>query len=152
MCRELTARRKYAFFVLGFDLAEETIPEWSYTDARYAQAVLAMYHAAHSLSDQGQDVIIDGLIMQMDGLEHHYDTLRRIFEGYPLILVDVYCPLEQLRQRNLARGDRWENQSELQSQKVVDEIHFACRIDSGRLSVPECVDRLLEFVPLQELT
>ena len=27
LCRELTARGKYAFFVLGFDLAEETVPE-----------------------------------------------------------------------------------------------------------------------------
>lgn len=58
ICKELISRKKYSFFVLGYDMFEETIPEWSYTEARYAKAIIAMYQAARSFSDQGQDVII----------------------------------------------------------------------------------------------
>jgi len=151
MCKELISRKKHSFFVLGYDMFEEAIPEWSYTEARYANAIIAMYHAARSLSDQGQDVIIDGLIMQMEGLEHHYDELKKIFEGYPLIIVNVHCSLELLRERNIARGDRRENQSEEQSKKIVDNIDFYCSIDSGRHTVTECVDLLLNSIELQEI-
>lgn len=150
MCRELEARKKYAYYVLGFDLFEETIPEWSYTEARYSDAIIAMYHAARCLSDQGQDVIIDGLIMQMEGLEHHYDTLQEIFRGYPLKIINVHCPFDILRKRNLARGDRRANQSEVQSAKVLDDIAFDCCIDSGSHSIAECVDLLLAAVDFRE--
>ncbi len=151
MCRELIARERYAFYVLGYDMFEEAIPEWSFTEARYSDAIIAMYYAARSLSEQGHDVIIDGLIMQMEGLEHHYDTLQDIFEGYPLKIIDVHCPFEILRERNIARGDRRVNQSEVQSTKVVDDIDFYCSIDSGKHTVAECVDLLLETVKLQEI-
>lgn len=148
MCKELISRKRYPVYILGYDMFEETIPEGSYTEARYAKAIIAMYHAARSLSDQGQDVIIDGLIMQMEGLEHHYATLKDLFEGYPLKIINVTCPFEILRDRNIARGDRSVNQSEIQSTKVADDIDFYCSIDSGRLTVPECVDLLVEAVKL----
>ena len=66
-------------------------------------------------------------------------------------IINVYCPFEILRERNIARGDRRVNQSEVQSTKVVDDIDFYCSIDSGNHTVAECVDLLLEAVKLQEV-
>jgi chloramphenicol 3-O-phosphotransferase len=92
--------------LLGFDLFEETIPEWAAEiHAYYANAIIAMYCAARSFSEQGQDVIIDGLVMNISGLEEHYKTMKEIFEGYPLKMVDIHCPLEICKQRNISRGD-----------------------------------------------
>ncbi|WP_167958015.1 phosphotransferase-like protein [Anaerosporobacter faecicola] len=146
MIKELTSRKKQMFFVLGFDMFEETIPEWAYTQEYYSNAIIAMYHAARSLSEQGHDVIIDGLIMKMKGLEHHYEELTKIFEGYPLKIINVHCSFEVLRQRNIARGDRRENQSMEQSKFVEENIPYYYSIDSERNTIAQCVDLLLSKI------
>lgn len=147
---ELVARKTNMFFVLGFDLFEETIPEWAAdVDAYYANAIIAMYCAARSFSQQGQDVIIDGLVMNISGLNEHYKTLKEIFKGYPLKMVKIHCPLEICRQRNIARGDRNENQS-LRQEKIAEKnIEYEFSIDSGIHTVKECADLLLAKIPLQ---
>lgn len=150
ICNEIENRKQYNYYLLGFDMFEETIPEWSYTDERYAKAIIAMYHAAKSLSEQGQDVIIDGLIMKLSGLENHYLLLKELFNGYPLKVIDVFCNMEILRKRNIARGDRRENQSEQQKLKVDNDIKYFFHIDSGIHSVKECVDLLIEAVELEK--
>ena len=151
ICEELAGRELYSFFVLGFDMFEETIPDWSYTDERYAKAIIAMYHAARSFSDQGQDVIIDGLIMKIPGLENHYEIIKQIFEGYPLKIIDVFCSMEILRQRNIERGNRRENQSLEQSKHLENNVDFLFQIDSGKYSVKECVDMLTRVVDFQKI-
>ena len=148
ICKELEKRKRYSYFIMGFDLFEETIPEWSYTDERYAKAIVAMYHAAKSLADQGQNVLIDGLIMNFPGMDHHYALLREIFNGYPLIIIDVHCDMEQLRLRNIQRGDRRENQSETQRLLVDQDVRYDYRIDSGKYNVEECTDMLVEMAGL----
>ncbi len=148
ICRELEKREQYSYFVLGFDLFEETIPEWSYTDERYAKAIIAMYHAAKSFSDQGQDVIIDGLIFNFKGLYHHYAVLKEIFEDYPFIIIDVHCDMGILRQRNIERGDRREKQSEMQSLCVDKDVRYDYHIDSGLHNIEECTDMLIHMIDL----
>lgn len=151
MIRELIDRREYLFYVLGFDLFEDTIPYYaSDRNACYSKAIISMYHAARSLSDQGQDVIIDGLIFNIEGLEAHYKTLRGIFEGYPLKIVHMDCPLEVLRQRNISRGDRRENQSLEQSKLAAADVDYFLEIDSSKMSTPACADELLAHIPLRK--
>ena len=148
ICKELEKRKKYPYFVMGFDLFEETIPEWSYTEERYAKAIISMYYAARYLADQGQDVIIDGLIMNFHGIDHHYALLKDIFNGYPLKIIDVHCDMDTLRQRNIERGDRRENQSEAQKLRVDKDVIYDYHIDSGVYSIAECADMLVEMVGL----
>lgn len=105
-----------------------------------------MYHAARSLSEQ-EDVIIDGLIFNMVGLEEHNKTLHSIFEGYPLTIVHIYCPLEVLRERNIMRGDRDENQSFEQSKKVETDIDYSLVIDTSKMDVSKCAEKLLAHIP-----
>lgn len=152
ICNELVNRKQYSFYLLGFDMFEETIPEWSFTDARYAKAIIAMYHAAKSFSEQGQDVIIDGLIMKLPGLEDHYRVLKEMFKGYPLKIIDVCCDMEILRKRNIERGDRRENQSEQQKLIVDRDTEYYVHIDSGIHTVKECADLLLEAIEFTKLS
>ena len=147
---ELVARRTNMFFVLGFDLFEETIPEWAADiQAYYANAIIAMYCAARSFSEQGQDVIIDGLVMNISGLEEHYKILKEIFKGYPLKMVNIHCPLEICRQRNISRGDRNENQS-LEQDKIAEKnIEYELCIDTSLHTIKDCADLLLANIPLR---
>ena len=62
--KALQSRSDHLWCALGFDLFEETLPVWAADDsALYARAIRAMYAAAKSFSDQGLDVLIDGLLM-----------------------------------------------------------------------------------------
>ena len=62
--KALQSRTDCLWCALGFDLFEETLPVWAADDsALYARAIRAMYAAAKSFSDQGLDVLIDGLLM-----------------------------------------------------------------------------------------
>lgn len=62
--KALQSRTDCLWCALGFDLFEETLPVWAADDsALYARAIRAMYAAAKSFSDQGVDVLIDGLLM-----------------------------------------------------------------------------------------
>lgn len=147
---EIVARKTNMFFVLGFDLFEETIPEWAADiPAYYANAIIAMYYGARSFSEQSQDVIIDGLVMNISGLEEHYKVLKEIFKGYPLKMVDIHCPLDICRQRNISRGDRRENQSFEQDKIAEKDIQYDLSIDTSLHTVKESADLLLSKIPLR---
>ncbi|MER2221543.1 MAG: hypothetical protein ABS976_08040 [Rhodococcus sp. (in: high G+C Gram-positive bacteria)] len=50
--------------------------------------------------------------MEREGVTPHYERMKEILQDNPLDIVEVYCPLDICRQRNIDRGDRYETQSE----------------------------------------
>ncbi len=143
--KELSRRNDILFFNLGYDLFEETIPEWAVGENdNYAIAILAMYEAAKGFSDQGQDVLIDGLIMNMPGLTNHYQRVKAIFEHYPLQIVHVYCPFDICRKRNIIRGDRRIDQSERQWEIAEKNIDYRLVLDTSELTVDDCADIIIK--------
>lgn len=143
---EIFTREGELYYALSYDLFEETIPVWAVDEGtHYSEAIIAMYYAACGFSSQGRDVLIDGLIMNLPGLEEHYKKLKQIFEGYPLEIVEVYCPLEICRKRNIERGDRAENKSEIQMEVMEKNIPYNYTIDTSRHSVIECADLILKY-------
>ena len=105
------------FYVVANDLFQEMVGErflrenyWKYL----SEVILMMYHTAKLYSDMGKHVIIDGILVERPEITPHYAQLREILKDNPLDIVEVFCPLEICRQRNIARGDRYESQSEEQ--------------------------------------
>ncbi len=142
---ELVSRREWRFCVLGFDMFEEAIPQWAYSDSAYSDAIRAMYHAARSLCRSGHDVIIDGLIMNLPGLEQHYTALKEILEGCPLRLIRLICSPEELRRRNENRGDRRFEQSEAQAKFEEQSANYELTLNTETTSIKQCADILLAF-------
>lgn len=145
MIRELMSRREWSFFKLGFDMFEEAIPEWAYCDTAYSAAIRAMYQAARSLCLEGHDVVVDGLIMRMEGLERHYDALKEILKDCDLRLIHVVCSPDELMRRNIARGDRHAEQSEAQARLEERDIPYSLTISSRYNSASQCADILLSY-------
>ncbi len=144
---EIGKRRGRLFCRLGFDLFEETLPPWAADDERlYAKAILALYAAARTFSDQGLPVLVDGLVMNLPGLEDHARRLREAFAGYPLTLVEVRCPMEILRARNTARGDRQPDQSARQMAKVDPGLTYDFVVDTSLYTPAQSADRLLQYL------
>ena len=142
----LQARRDVFFYVVANDLFEEMVGEeylrenyWKYL----GEVIILMYHTAKLFSDMGRNVIIDGILVEREGVAPHYRQLCDILRDNPLDIVEVFCPLEICRQRNIARGDRYESQSEEQAALMAKDIRYSLRVDTDKLSPEECAEAIL---------
>ncbi|MFD0717098.1 hypothetical protein [Paenibacillus sp. GCM10027626] len=57
-------------------------------------------------------------------IKPHFEKVKKIFTGYPIYIVEVFCPLEICRQRNIERGDRSEGQSDWQHKIMAKDIPY----------------------------
>lgn len=88
------------------------------------------------------DVFEDHIVhMQYDA--PHYQTVLDIFRDHPLFMVDVHCPLEICRQRNVLRGDRHENQSQEQAEQMAQNVQYHLHLDTSTLSPAQCAREII---------
>ena len=142
----MQARRDVFFYVVANDLFQEMVGEeylrenyWKYL----GEVIIMMYHTAKLFSDMGKNVIIDGILVEREGIAPHYARLLEILRDQPLDVVEVYCPLEICRQRNIDRGDRYETQSEEQAGLMAKDIRYSMRVDTSVHSPEECADMIV---------
>ena len=142
----LQARRDVFFYVVANDLFQEMIGEdylkedyWKYL----GEVIIMMYHTAKLFSDMGKNVIIDSILVEREGIAPHYERMKKILQDNPLDIVEVFCPPEICRQRNIDRGDRYETQSDEQAELMATGIQYSLRVDTSRFSPAECADAIL---------
>ena len=135
------------FYVVANDLFEQMVGDrflqqnyWKYL----SEVIVMMYHTAKLYSDMGKNVLIDGIFVEREEIRPHYCRLMEILKDNPLEIVEVFCPLEICRQRNLARGDRYETQSEEQAALMAENINYRMRVDTNRYSPEECAAQIME--------
>ncbi|WP_408894723.1 phosphotransferase-like protein [Paenibacillus taichungensis] len=137
------------FYVVANDLFENTIGDkhlqkdyWKYL----SEAIILMYHTAKLFSDHGKNVLIDGILVERPELKPHYDKVQDIFDGYSLDIVEVYCPLDLCRKRNIERGDRREDQSDEQTKIMSQHIHYSFSVDTSLNTPEECAEIIIKSV------
>ena len=142
----LQARKDVFFYVVANDLFQEMIGEdylrenyWKYL----GEVIIMMYHTAKLFSDLGKNVLIDGILVEREEVAPHYERLLSILRDNPLDIVEVFCPLEICRERNLARGDRYETQSEEQDGLMAKDIRYSLRVDTSTASPEECAEEII---------
>lgn len=150
----LQARRDVFFYVVANDLFQEMIGEeylkedyWKYL----GEVIIMMYHTAKLFSDMGKNVIIDSILVERDGIAPHYERMREILHDNPLDIVEVFCPLDICRQRNIDRGDRYPSQSDEQAALMAKDIAYSMRVDTDRLSPEECADVILKKLSIPRM-
>ena len=139
------------FYVVANDLFQEMVGDhflqrnyWKYL----SEVIILMYHTAKLYSDMGKNVLIDGILVERDEISPHYQQLLEIMKDNPLDLVEVYCPLEICRQRNIIRGDRYESQSDEQHARMAGNIAYSMRVDTSLHTPAECADMILHGLHL----
>ena len=142
----LQERDDVFFYVVANDLFEQMIGE-KYLQADYwkylSEAIIMMYHTARLFSDMGHNVIIDGILVEQPLLRPHYQRLQEILRDNPLDIVEVSCPLEICRQRNIQRENRYENQSQEQHEIMAEGICYSCKVETDKYSPEECADQIM---------
>lgn len=151
----LQDREDIFFYVVANDLFQEMVGDrflqqdyWKYL----SEVIIMMYHTAKLYSDMGKNVLIDGILVERDEIKPHYDRLTDILKDNPIDIVEVYCPLEICRKRNIARGDRYENQSDEQFELMAKDIRYSARVDTSRHSAVECAEKIISELGLPRLS
>ena len=115
---------------------------WKYL----SEAIIQAYKTAKLMSDNGINVIYDGMILDVDELKPHYEKIKTIFSNSPLKMIEVYCPLKICKQRNIERGDRGINQSEEQNSIMVKNIKYDISVDTSINDSKECAKIILNGI------
>ncbi|MCR4586491.1 MAG: chloramphenicol phosphotransferase CPT family protein [Lachnospiraceae bacterium] len=143
----LQERRDVFFYVVANDLFQEMVGEqylqedyWKYL----SEVIIMMYHTAKLYSDMGKNVLIDGILVEREEIRPHYEKLMEIMKDSPFSIVEVYCPLDICRQRNIERGDRYESQSDEQAELMSRDIAYSCRVDTSVSSPAECAEQIVQ--------
>lgn len=134
------------FYVVANDLFEQMIGErflrenyWQHL----SRVIILMYHTAKLYSDLGHDVLIDGILVERPEIAPHYQQMTDILRDNPLSIVEVACPLEICRKRNIDRGDRYEHQSDEQAALMAKNINYAMKVETNRLTPEECAEAII---------
>ncbi len=142
----LQEREDVFFYVVANDLFQEMVGEkylrenyWKYL----SEVIIMMYHTAKLYSDMGKNVLIDGILVEREEITPHYQQLTEILKHNPLDVVEVYCPLDICRKRNILRGDRAENQSDEQHELMAKNIAYSLRVDTSLHNAAECADMII---------
>ena len=145
----LQERDDVFFYVVANDLFQEMVGDkflredyWKYL----SEVIIMMYHTAKLYSDMGKNVLIDGILVERDEIKPHYQQLMEILKENPLDIVEVYCPLDICRERNIARGDRYETQSDEQHELMAQNIKYSFRVDTSVNSPEECAEMIVKEV------
>ena len=134
------------FYVVANDLFEQMVGErflrenyWQHL----SRVIILMYHTAKLYSDMGHDVLIDGILVERPEIAPHYQQLTEILRENPLSIVEVACPLEICRARNIARGDRYESQSAEQAALMAKDIRYAMTVHTDQDSPEKCAEAIV---------
>lgn len=141
----LQARDDCYFYVVANDMFQEMVGErflrenyWQHL----SRVILLMYHTAKLFSDMGHDVLIDGILVEQPEIAPHYQQMMDILGDNPLSIVEVACPLEICRVRNIARGDRYETQAQEQADLMAKDIQYAMTVHTDRNTPEECAEAI----------
>lgn len=142
----LQSREDIFFYVVANDLFQEMVGEnylrenyWKYL----SEVIIMMYHTAKLYSDMGKNVLIDGILVEREEIKPHYHQLLEILKDNPLDIVEVYCPLDICKQRNIIRGDRYETQSQEQHALMAENIRYSVKVDTSVHSSEECAEQII---------
>lgn len=136
------------FYYLSDDIFEDNIIDTEYGEPGYweglAEAVFLMHKTARLFSDHGKTVVVDSMLLESEAFLPHYSRVLDIYKEHPLRMVEVYCPAEVCRQRNLLRGDRHETQSDEQAAVMAKKVAYDLRLDTSLLSPAQCAEMLIK--------
>jgi chloramphenicol 3-O phosphotransferase len=92
-------------------------------------------------SDSGIHLIVDQILHNDDTLIDYMSTL----EGYPIYFVGVHCPLHELEEREITRGDRMLGLSKEQLKYVHQQNEaYDLEVNTGQDSLDTCADNIVK--------
>lgn len=107
----------------------------------FQRMVSGMNRAAAAMSEEGNNLIIDHVLVVDAWLSQLLDVLR----GRYVLFVGLVCPLEELERRERDRDARRQGFARQQIENIHRGKTYDIELDTSVLGPEECVARVLEF-------
>ena len=95
-----------------------------------ARALRGMRHAVAAMAGQGNDLVVDEVLIGAEGQREY----RALLTGAEVRFVGLFAPLEVLETRERARGDREIGLARWQFGRVHEGVEYDLRVDTGGVS------------------
>lgn len=109
-----------------------------------ARALAGMRHAVAALADQGNDLIVDEVMLGDEHLEY-----RALLARHDLRFAGLFAPLDVLEARERRRGDRELGLSRWQYGRVHNGIDYDLTLDTTQTSPAENAARICKAFGLE---
>ena len=99
------------------------------------------FHVVKLYSDLGFDLIVPYMFFKDS------DTLwefKELLHGYPILVVNVSCPVEELQRREAERGNRQPGSAQAQLELLETDFDNSLRVDNFAKSNDECADEIIK--------
>ncbi|MBO5273232.1 MAG: AAA family ATPase [Clostridia bacterium] len=141
------------YMLLSNDIFEHMLSDRARQENYFAslsRAIVLMYESAEFFLARGKKLIIDGMLLDLTEFHSecgrsHIELLDRIIPKEHRLLVELVCPLEECRRRNIARGNRGEFQSAWQAEHMASFLPDL-QLESDRLSSAEMAEQILTCI------
>ena len=138
LAKHLQSRLPEPFFLLNGDVFYHMMPEAKQSLPCFIKAMSGLCYTIKTYSDLGISVIVDHVLLGM------YGTLGecvQLLHDYPVLFVHVTCPVEELRRREAARGDREPGQAESQLEQLQPQSGYDLTVNT--VSTEACAEAII---------
>jgi len=101
---------------------------------------LALAKSVRALAETGHNVIVDIIFSG----HKTYSELTSELNGIKLKVVKVECPLEELKKREIARGDRKIGLATSQFESIHNGVQYDLNVNTLNNSPSECAQKIIE--------
>ncbi len=102
-----------------------------------------MHDVIKLFSDKGHCVIVDDVVLDLPDKNDFLYEYSAMLSGYPVMLVHVICPMDELIRRQTIRGDRYPDQAQWQSVREYTNIPYDLTVDTYAESTDTCAERII---------
>ena len=124
-------------------LGEPGSPLWQ---SVFNRMLSGFHHSLAALANTGSNLIVDHLLIQGIEPQNWLTECLDLLAPFTVYFVGVHCPLEELRRREQARGDRGIGLAEFQLSRVHRHGIYDLEVDTTVLSAAQCALKIKELV------
>jgi chloramphenicol 3-O-phosphotransferase/mRNA-degrading endonuclease toxin of MazEF toxin-antitoxin module len=104
--------------------------------------VVNMFDAVKAFADKGFNIIVPCVFLKGYGFMEK--CMEALF-SYSVLLVHVTCPIDELRRREMARGDRRVGSAEEMLPVFIPKGIYDVEVDTYKNTLDECADIIIEM-------
>ncbi|WNF24911.1 phosphotransferase-like protein [Mesobacillus jeotgali] len=130
----------FAFSVDDYDLVIEKMEDREHERLIPIETEYFYYKNVAMFSDRGVNLILDQILHDPITLQNFYETLK----SCPILLVGVHCPVEELKKREVLRGDRRIGQAISQLSFVHKQEIYDIEVNTYANSMMECAKEIVD--------
>lgn len=110
------------------------------------QSVSALHHTIACFLSLGLNVIVDHLLLDIPRTKGWLDECVQLLQPYPVLFIQVWCPLPELEHREAARGDRQPGQAKKQLAQRYPASYYDLTVNTAEHALATCAEQIIALL------